>query len=124
MLPPAAYTSAEVFAWERRHFLGGGWICVAHGSRLPAAGDQLAVDTGTGGALLVRGEDGAIRAFANTCRHRGHELLPCGSAASARPSSARTTRGRTRSPVSFAAHPGSARPPALMPGAWPWCRCR
>ncbi len=24
MLPPAAYTSAEVFAWERRHFFGGG----------------------------------------------------------------------------------------------------
>jgi glycine betaine catabolism A len=26
----------------------------------------------------VRGEDGTVRAFANTCRHRGHELLPCG----------------------------------------------
>ena len=84
MLPPAAYTSAEVFDWERRHFLGGGWTCAAHGSRLPAAGDQLAVDTGNGGALLVRGEDGKVRAFANTCRHRGHQLLPCGSSASAK----------------------------------------
>jgi Rieske 2Fe-2S family protein len=61
MLPPAAYTSAEVFAWERRHFFGGGWTCAGHASRLPATG-----------------EDGTIRAFANTCRHRGHELLPCG----------------------------------------------
>jgi Rieske 2Fe-2S family protein len=33
---------------------------------------------GNGSVLLVRGEDGALRAFANTCRHRGHELLPCG----------------------------------------------
>jgi Rieske 2Fe-2S family protein len=40
--------------------------------------------TGTGGVLLVRGEDGALRAFANTCRHRGHELLPCGSGAQAK----------------------------------------
>src|SRR5271169_6093205 len=62
MLPPAAYTSAEVFAWERRHFLGGGWTCVAHSSRLAANGDQLAVETGSGGALLVRGEDGQVRA--------------------------------------------------------------
>jgi Rieske 2Fe-2S family protein len=77
MLPPAAYTSAEVFAWEREHFFGGGWTCAGHASRLPAAGDQLAVETGAGSAILVRGEDGAVRAFANTCRHRGHELLPC-----------------------------------------------
>ncbi len=80
MLPPAAYTSAEVFGWEQRHFFGGGWVCAGHGSRLPKAGDQLAVSTGAGGALLVRGPDGSIRAFANFCRHRGHELLPCGAA--------------------------------------------
>jgi Rieske 2Fe-2S family protein len=78
MLPPDAYTSAEVFAWERQHFFGGGWTCAGHASRLPAAGDQLAVETGAGSAVLVRGEDGTVRAFANTCRHRGHELLPCG----------------------------------------------
>jgi Rieske 2Fe-2S family protein len=82
MLPPAAYTSAEVFGWERRNFFGGGWACVGHASLLPQPGSQAAVDTGAGGVLLVRGEDGAARAFANTCRHRGHELLPCGSSAS------------------------------------------
>jgi Rieske 2Fe-2S family protein len=77
MLPPAAYTSAAVFGWEREHFFGGGWTCAGHASRLPAAGDQLAVPTGAGGVVIVRGEDGVVRAFANTCRHRGHELLPC-----------------------------------------------
>jgi glycine betaine catabolism A len=79
MLPPAAYTSADVFAWERRHFFGRGWTCAGHSARLPSPGDQLAVETGAGGALIVRGEDGTVRAFANTCRHRGHELLPCAS---------------------------------------------
>jgi Rieske 2Fe-2S family protein len=77
MLPPAAYTSAAVFDWERQHFFGGGWTCAGHAARLPAPGDQLAVPAGAGSTLLVRGEDGVIRAFANTCRHRGHELLPC-----------------------------------------------
>ena len=80
MLPPRrVHDPAEVFAWERRHFLGGGWTCVAHGAAAARAGRQLAVDTGSGGVLLIRGEDGVVRAFANTCRHRGHELLPCGS---------------------------------------------
>ena len=31
--------------------------------------------------LLVRGDDDNVRAFANTCRHRGHELLACGASA-------------------------------------------
>ena len=84
MLPRAAYTDAAVFEWERRHFFGGGWMCVARADQLPSAGSQLAADTGNGGVLLTRGEDGMVRAFANTCRHRGHELLPCGSAASAK----------------------------------------
>jgi len=80
MLPPAAYTDPAVFAWEQRHFFDGGWTCVARGEQLPEPGDQRAETIGSGSVLLVRGEDGALRAFANTCRHRGHELLPCGAA--------------------------------------------
>jgi len=84
MLPRAAYTDPAVFEWERRHFFGGGWMCVARGGELRSPGDQLAVDIGAGSVLLVRGEDATARAFANTCRHRGHELLPRGSAANAK----------------------------------------
>ncbi len=81
MLPRAAYVDPAVFEWEQRHFFGSGWMCVARSEQLPEPGDQRAEATGTGGVLLVRGEDGALRAFANTCRHRGHELLPCGEGA-------------------------------------------
>ena len=81
MLPRAAYTDPAVFEWERRNFLGGGWMCVARGAQLPAPGAQLAVDIGSGGVLLTRAGDGMVHAFANTCRHRGHELLPCGASA-------------------------------------------
>jgi Rieske 2Fe-2S family protein len=28
MLPAAAYTSARVLAWQRRHLFAGGWTCV------------------------------------------------------------------------------------------------
>ena len=81
MLPPAAYTDPAVFAWEQRHFFGGGWFCLGRSDQLPQPGDQRAQTAGLGSVLLVRGEDGGLRAFANTCRHRGHELLPCGAAA-------------------------------------------
>ncbi len=78
MLPRAAYVDPAVFAWEQRYFFDGGWMCVGRSEQLPNPGDQRAEATGEGGVLLVRDEDGELRAFANSCRHRGHELLPCG----------------------------------------------
>ncbi len=81
MLPRAAYVDPDVFAWEQRHFFAGGWMCVGQSAQVAGPGDQRAEQIGAGSVLLVRGEDGTLRAFANTCRHRGHELLPCGSAA-------------------------------------------
>ena len=82
MLPRAAYTDPAVFAWERLNFFGRGWLCVGRSDRAPAPGDHWAESVGDGSVLLVRGEDGVLRAFANTCRHRGHELLPCGGSGS------------------------------------------
>src|SRR5271167_2069963 len=119
MLPPAAYTSAEVFDWERRHFFGGGWTCAAHGSRLPGIGDQLAVETGNGGALLVRGEDGVVRAFANTCRHRGHELLPCGSSATGKAIVCPYHAWAYELSGDLRGAPGFRDTPGFNPAAWP-----
>jgi Rieske 2Fe-2S family protein len=77
MLPREAYTDEAVLRWENRHFLAE-LMCVGLSAELPDPGDQRAAAAGEGSVLLVRGDDGAVRAFANTCRHRGHELLPCG----------------------------------------------
>lgn len=78
MLPGAAYTDASVLEWEREHLFAEGWVAVAHVSAVAEPGAQIAVDVGDASAVVVRGDDGALRAFANTCRHRGHELLPVG----------------------------------------------
>jgi glycine betaine catabolism A len=82
MLPRAAYTDPAVFEWEKQHFFGGGWLCVGRSDQVANPGDQRAESAGTGSVLLTRDEDGVLHAFANTCRHRGHELLPCGAATS------------------------------------------
>ncbi len=77
MLPREAYVDPKVFEWEQRNIFSG-WHCVGHASDLDGVGAQRAVDYGANGVLLVRGDDGVVRAFANVCRHRGHELLACG----------------------------------------------
>ena len=78
MLPRAAYVGAEVFAWEQEHFFEGGWMCVALSQQVAEPGDQRAESLGRSGILLARAQDGVLRAFANVCSHRGHEMLPCG----------------------------------------------
>lgn len=83
MLPPAAYTSPDVFGWEMRNFFAG-WHCVGRSEQVERPRDQWADRAAGTGVLLVRAEDGGLRAFANVCAHRGHELLPCGSGDSRR----------------------------------------
>lgn len=84
MLPAAAYTDAAVFAWEQRHVVAAGWVCLGREDELCAGGTtQQAVTVGDVPVLLTR-HGGVLRAFANTCRHRGHELLGDGCASSGR----------------------------------------
>jgi Rieske 2Fe-2S family protein len=79
-LPAEAYTSPAVLAWEVAELFARGWLCVARSSEVAEPGDQRAVRAGDDAVLLVRGQDAVLRGFFNVCRHRGHELLPCGGA--------------------------------------------
>ncbi|MGZ5400995.1 MAG: aromatic ring-hydroxylating oxygenase subunit alpha [Nocardioides sp.] len=79
MLPRDAYLSPDVLAWERRHVFMG-WMCVGRATDVPSGG-QRAESVGDYGILLTRDPGGELRGFENACRHRGHELLPCGSSA-------------------------------------------
>jgi glycine betaine catabolism A len=82
MLPAAAYTSPEVLAWERRYLFAGTWISPGRVEDLfPPGVTQRGLVVGDIPVLLTGDGDADIRAFANTCRHRGHELLPDGGTA-------------------------------------------
>ncbi|MCI0688081.1 MAG: aromatic ring-hydroxylating dioxygenase subunit alpha [Sporichthyaceae bacterium] len=83
MLPAAAYTSAEVLAWEQRNLFAGSWVCVGRAEQLRAGSNGAAVRqrslvVGDVGVLLTWPAGGSVRALANTCRHRGHEVLAIG----------------------------------------------
>jgi Rieske 2Fe-2S family protein len=79
-LPSAAYTSPDVLGWEKENLWQSTWVCVGRLEELVAPRQVRAVDLGDESVLLVRDEDGTLRAFSNVCRHRGHELAPVGDA--------------------------------------------
>jgi Rieske 2Fe-2S family protein len=81
MLPREAYTDAAVLSWELEHFFASSWLCAGRVSDLNEPGQRRGARVAGEGVLLVRDDSGGLRAFANTCRHRGHELLPCGATA-------------------------------------------
>ena len=50
-------------------------MCVGRAEQLPDPGDYLTAEVAGETPIVLRGDDGALRAFANTCRHRGTMLL-------------------------------------------------
>ncbi len=54
--------------------LGRHPVLIAHVGEVARPGDFLSIDAGGLPVLLVRGDDGALRAFLNVCRHRGTRL--------------------------------------------------
>lgn len=73
-LPREYYTSPDVFAAEQERIFAAHWACAGRVSRLAHPGDYLVRTIAEESIIVVRGQDGAIRAFFNVCRHRGTRL--------------------------------------------------
>ncbi|KAA5834985.1 aromatic ring-hydroxylating dioxygenase subunit alpha [Saccharopolyspora hirsuta] len=73
-LPGSHYTDEAVFELEKSRIFQRNWFAAARSSDLPTAGNFRNVDVGGESVLIVRGRDGALRAFLNVCRHRGARL--------------------------------------------------
>jgi glycine betaine catabolism A len=79
VLPVEAYTDPELFRWEQRHAFAGSWFCIGRDEELlPDGATGIGLTVGDVPVLLTR-KDGVLRALANTCSHRGHELIEDGS---------------------------------------------
>ena len=73
-LPPAAYASEEFFDAERDRLFGRAWVAVGAAAEVAEPGRVLVRTVGDTSVLIVRGGDGLLRGFVNSCRHRGTEL--------------------------------------------------
>lgn len=69
------YLERSWFERECRDIFYRDWFCVARAEELPAPGDYQALTVAGQHLLLVRGDDGELRAFYNVCRHRGCQLV-------------------------------------------------
>ncbi|MBX7168216.1 MAG: aromatic ring-hydroxylating dioxygenase subunit alpha [Pirellulales bacterium] len=70
-LPQAFYLDDEVYAVELAAIWRRGWLFVGYTGQLPAPGDYLSVAVADDPIVIIRGDDGQLRAFYNVCRHRG-----------------------------------------------------
>jgi phenylpropionate dioxygenase-like ring-hydroxylating dioxygenase large terminal subunit len=74
-LPAALYTSPAFHQAEQAALFQEGWLCIGREAALPAAGDYRVTDIGPLSVITLRGRDGQLRSFANSCLHRMTRLL-------------------------------------------------
>jgi len=72
-LPRAAYLDATWYTREVQTIWARNWVCMGRLADL-APGQMRAVTVAGAPVLLTRAADGAVKAWHNTCRHRGAEL--------------------------------------------------
>jgi Rieske 2Fe-2S family protein len=72
-LPRDAYVGADWYAREMATLWSRQWVCAGRVNDL-APGMMRSVQVGPASAILIRLADGTLRAWHNTCRHRGAEL--------------------------------------------------
>ena len=73
-LPRYFYTDADLFAYDMRHFVLAHWHCVGHVSMAPNPGDFFTAELAGESFIISRGEDHALHALLNVCRHRGSRV--------------------------------------------------
>ncbi|MGB2166798.1 MAG: aromatic ring-hydroxylating oxygenase subunit alpha, partial [Candidatus Puniceispirillales bacterium] len=74
-IPPKCYTSEDHYAHEIDLIFRRKWIGIGHAGRFKEAGDYEAMEIGGVPIIVLRDKQGALRAYANSCRHRGARLL-------------------------------------------------
>src|SRR4026209_1835117 len=70
-LPAGWYRDPTHYAPELEAFWYGGWIAACREEEIPQTGDWRVVQVGTQSIVTSRNEGNQLRAFHNTCRHRG-----------------------------------------------------
>ena len=74
-LPPWCYTSERFYAREVERIFRKVWNFLGAADQIPNPGDYFTLDFAGIPLIVLRDAAGQPRAFANSCRHRGSELL-------------------------------------------------
>jgi choline monooxygenase len=74
-IPGGRYTDPRFLELEQQFLWKHSWLYACHVDELPGKGSYLLWRKTNSPILIIRGEDDEIRAFYNTCRHRGGPLV-------------------------------------------------
>jgi len=74
-LPPDCYTSEAFYRREVETIFLKVWNFIGRADRIPNTGDYVAFEFVGVPVVVVRDRDGTVRAFANSCRHRGAKVM-------------------------------------------------
>ena len=83
-LPQALYIGDAAYAFDLDAIFARSWLFAGFEAEVRGRGDYIAMSIGPSPVLIVRGRDGALRAFHNSCRHRGSLLCKPGTGTLAR----------------------------------------
>jgi choline monooxygenase len=76
-LPARFYAGTASMARDRQAIFRHGWQLLARADQLAARGDHAVGEIAGVPLVLVRADDGTLRAFHNVCRHRAGPLALC-----------------------------------------------
>ena len=74
-LPGWLYFDPEFFEAEKAAFLRAAPQVVCHENEIAEPGEWRSIDYLGESVIVIRGDDGEVRAFSNVCRHRGSRLV-------------------------------------------------
>ena len=74
-LPPVCYRDARVLEREAGVVFRGAWLPLGRADMVRRPGDFATLEIAGVPLIVLRDKAGGLRAFANTCRHRGARLL-------------------------------------------------
>lgn len=73
-LPQALYISEAVFDFEMNAVFARAWLQAGHLAEVSKVGDYITVQVGKTSVVIIRESESSVRAYFNTCRHRGAML--------------------------------------------------
>src|SRR3954449_6166665 len=74
-VPKQRYFDPDFFALEAELLWPRVWQMACRLEEIPATGDYVTYEILDQSVIVVRGDDGEVQAFENTCRHRGVQLV-------------------------------------------------
>lgn len=73
-LPRDFYIDDEIFQADMQGVFATDWLFACNVAEIKRPGDYLKLDIGGDSVVVIRDREGAVKAFHNTCRHRGSRL--------------------------------------------------